>query len=92
MQSRLPSSLPNQLPSSSHVNPESEVVERLASFPDRYASPDLLSQRRAFFKRLVDLTEQDGEVLNSAPQVSKSAIDLFRLYHAVMKRGGFEKV
>lgn len=49
-------------------------------------------ERRAFFERLIAINAQHGEQLTAPPQVSKSTIDLHRLYIAVRRRGGFEQV
>jgi hypothetical protein len=67
-------------------------VERLVAIPDAFVPPEFIIQRREFFKQLVWINEQEGEPLTAPPQVSKATVDLFKLYHAVMKRGGFEKV
>uniref|UniRef100_A0A914I9K1 ARID domain-containing protein n=1 Tax=Globodera rostochiensis TaxID=31243 RepID=A0A914I9K1_GLORO len=71
-----------------------EAVEKLVmqlANTKQQLTADLVHERRLFFERLVLLNEQQGEVLSGPPQVSKSTVDLFSLYFAVKKKGGFEK-
>lgn len=51
-----------------------------------------MPERKAFFERLVQSLHERGETLSAPPQVSKTIVDLHRLYIAVRKRGGFENV
>lgn len=51
-----------------------------------------MPERRVFFERLVQSLHERGETLNAPPQVSKTIVDLHRLYVAVRRRGGFEYV
>jgi hypothetical protein len=60
--------------------------------PKQQQTPDMIYQRRLFYERLVLLNEQQGEILTGPPQVSKSTVDLYALYHSVKQKGGFEKV
>lgn len=72
-----------------------EAVEKLVmqmANPKQQIVPELVHERRVFFERLVLLNEQQGEILSGPPQVSKSTVDLYSLYFAVKKKGGFEKV
>lgn len=68
-----------------------KLVMQLAN-PKQQLTPELVYERRLFYERLVLLNEQRGEILSAPPQVSKSTVDLFALFFAVKKRGGFEKV
>uniref|UniRef100_A0A1I7S0W1 ARID domain-containing protein n=1 Tax=Bursaphelenchus xylophilus TaxID=6326 RepID=A0A1I7S0W1_BURXY len=68
-----------------------EAVEKLVGVPTELVPPSVMPQRRDFFEQLVLLNEQHNETLNAPPQVSKSPVDLHRLYIAVRKAGGFKK-
>ena len=80
-------------PSSKHPPPynRQEVLEKLlpTTVP---IEPELMQQRREFFENILTLAEQAGEPMTAAPQVSKTPIDLHRLYKACSERGGFEQV
>lgn len=69
-----------------------DAVEKLVNACHSPPSPHVLSERRVFFERLVQLLSGSAETLTAPPQVSKSVVDLYRLYYAVRKRGGFEQV
>ncbi|KAI6178161.1 ARID domain-containing protein [Aphelenchoides besseyi] len=70
-----------------------EAVEKLVGQPSDMVPPQAIPQRRNFFEQLVLLNDQQGkEPLTAAPQVSKTTVDLHRLYIAVRRRGGFEQV
>jgi hypothetical protein len=69
-----------------------EAVEKLVGVPSELVPYHTIPQRREFFERLVLLNDEQGEQLTAPPQVSKSSIDLHRLYIAVRRKGGFEQV
>ncbi|KAI6182953.1 hypothetical protein M3Y97_00435700 [Aphelenchoides bicaudatus] len=71
---------------------QKEAVEKLVGVPNEMVPVHTIPQRREFFEKLVLLNDEQGEQLTAPPQVSKSPIDLHRLYIAVRKRGGFEQV
>ena len=52
----------------------------------------MVMERRKFFDMLLTLNENNPEPLTGPPQVSKSVVDLHRLYLAVKEKGGFETV
>jgi len=52
----------------------------------------MVPERRKFFDLLLTLNENNPEPLSGPPQVSKSVVDLHRLYIAVRDKGGFETV
>lgn len=87
---------PNQYPqtNNSHLlKPgQKEAVEKLVGLPSEMNPPNCMPQRRDFFEQLVLLNEKNGESLTAPPQVSKSTVDLHRLYIAVRKAQGFKKV
>jgi hypothetical protein len=66
---------------------QKEAVEKLVGVPSDTIPPYSIPQRREFFEQLVLLNDEQGEPLTAPPQVSKSTIDLHRLYIAVRKRG-----
>ncbi len=67
------------------------IVERLTG-PYSNFPPELYAQRRSFYEALVQFCENRAHPINSQPTVSKQPVDLFKLYHAVKERGGFEAV
>jgi hypothetical protein len=71
---------------------QKEAVEKLVGVPSETVPLHSIPQRREFFEKLVLINDEQGEQLTAPPQVSKSPIDLHRLYIAVRKRGGFEQV
>ncbi|EJD75540.1 CBR-LSS-4 protein, partial [Loa loa] len=68
------------------------IVDRLVGPVTAMNPQHIMPERRAFFEKLVQFCEQQGEPITQVPQVSKQTVDLHRLYLAVMKRGGFEQV
>ncbi|XP_074642746.1 AT-rich interactive domain-containing protein 1A-like isoform X2 [Tubulanus polymorphus] len=48
--------------------------------------------RRMFLDRYFALLEEKGIVLNSIPMISKTQVDLYKLYHSVRIRGGLLEV
>lgn len=49
-------------------------------------------ERRAFIDKLISFNEKNGIKLNTCPHISKTLIDLFKLYNYVKERGGFTEV
>ncbi|CAD5207380.1 unnamed protein product [Bursaphelenchus okinawaensis] len=87
---------PQQYPPSANAHllkpVQREAVDKLVGVPTELVPPSVMPQRRDFFEQLVLLNEQHNETLTAPPQVSKSPVDLHRLYIAVRKAGGFKKV
>jgi hypothetical protein len=71
---------------------QKEAVEKLVGIPSEFVPHHAIPQRREFFEQLVLINNEQGEQLTAPPQVSKSSIDLHRLYIAVRRKGGFENV
>lgn len=46
-------------------------------------------ERKIFLDKLVQFNSENGVTLNSCPHISKSLIDLYKLYLYVKERGGF---
>lgn len=69
-----------------------DSVDKLVGVPNAEILPHMLPERRVFYERLVKLNEAHGENLNAPPQVSKTTVDLYKLYTAVRRRGGFIQV
>lgn len=88
---QIPPYIPTQL---THMlkSSQKEAVEKLVGVPSEMVPVHTIPQRREFFERLVLLNDEQGEQLTAPPQVSKSAVDLHRLYIAVRRKGGFEQV
>ena len=62
-----------------------EVLNRLCDFGDE-------SDRRAFLEKLFQFMEDKGSPITVVPAISKTPIDLYRLYHLVKDRGGLWEV
>jgi hypothetical protein len=79
--------------SAKHAPPPTreEVLEKLCHTNDQIG-PEMIMQRRAFFETVMTICERDGEALTGPPQVSKSPIDLHKLYLKVKEKGGWEQV
>src|SRR4051812_42885479 len=90
-QGQIPPYIPTQL--THMLKPaQKEAVEKLVGVPSEMVPLHTIPQRREFFEKLVLVNDEQGEQLTAPPQVSKSPIDLHRMYIAVRKRGGFEQV
>ena len=48
--------------------------------------------RRAFLDKLISFNDKHGIKMNTCPHISKTLIDLFKLYNHVKDRGGFADV
>uniref|UniRef100_A0A914EAF1 ARID domain-containing protein n=1 Tax=Acrobeloides nanus TaxID=290746 RepID=A0A914EAF1_9BILA len=91
--SSTPSSTSAQHSSSNHPPKltRQEILEKLVNEPAPIP-PEMVPERRKFFDLLLTLNENNPEPLSGPPQVSKSVVDLHRLYIAVRDKGGFETV
>ncbi|MCP9261067.1 ARID/BRIGHT DNA binding domain protein [Dirofilaria immitis] len=87
----VPANRPNTPTVNKRQDPTS-IVDRLVGPITAMNPQHIMPERRAFFEKLVQFCEQQGEPITQVPQVSKQTVDLHRLYLAVMKRGGFEQV
>ncbi|VDM91705.1 unnamed protein product [Litomosoides sigmodontis] len=87
----VPPNRPNTPTISKRQDPAS-IIDRLVGPITAMNPQHIMPERRAFFEKLVQFCEQQGEPITQVPQVSKQTVDLHRLYLAVMKRGGFEQV
>uniref|UniRef100_A0A915PJ96 ARID domain-containing protein n=1 Tax=Setaria digitata TaxID=48799 RepID=A0A915PJ96_9BILA len=87
----VPTNRPNTPTVSKRQDPTS-IIDRLVGPVTAMNPQHIMPERRAFFEKLVQFCEQQGEPITQVPQVSKQTVDLHRLYLAVMKRGGFEQV
>lgn len=88
--SNQPGQIPPYVPSrfSLMLKPsQKEAVDKLVGIPSDTIPPYSIPQRREFFEQLILINDEQGEQLTAPPQVSKSTIDLHRLYIAVRKRG-----
>ena len=48
--------------------------------------------RRPFIERVLTFLEESGQPVTSMPVISKTPIDLYKLYFCVRDKGGFEEV
>ncbi|KAL3998135.1 hypothetical protein ACH3XW_13800 [Acanthocheilonema viteae] len=87
----VPANRPNTPTVNKRQDPTS-IIDRLVGPVTAMNPQHIMPERRAFFEKLVQFCEQQGEPITQVPQVSKQTVDLHRLYLAVMKRGGFEQV
>ncbi|VDP14772.1 unnamed protein product [Onchocerca flexuosa] len=87
----VPTNRPNTPTVNKRQDPTS-IIDRLVGPVTAMNPQHIMPERRAFFEKLVQFCEQQGEPITQVPQVSKQTVDLHRLYLAVMKRGGFEQV
>jgi len=61
------------------------VLNRLAEMGDE-------RDRRPFLERLFAFMEENGTPIVSIPMISKTAVDLYRLYYLVREHGGMVEV
>ncbi|KAK6105329.1 hypothetical protein QQG55_19825 [Brugia pahangi] len=87
----VPANRPNT-PTVNKRQDSTSIIDRLVGPVTAMNPQHIMPERRAFFEKLVQFCEQQGEPITQVPQVSKQTVDLHRLYLAVMKRGGFEQV
>uniref|UniRef100_A0A0N5BZQ4 ARID domain-containing protein n=1 Tax=Strongyloides papillosus TaxID=174720 RepID=A0A0N5BZQ4_STREA len=80
-------------PSRGSLSP-GEVIHKLATtvYFNEELTADLLNERKSFFERLYKIGEKHKDVITAAPCISKTPVDLFRLWKGVLERGGFDTV
>ena len=49
-------------------------------------------ERKPFLDKLLAFLEEKGNPITTMPNISKTPVDLFRLYHCVREKGGFVQV
>lgn len=48
--------------------------------------------RRPFLERILAFLEESGQPVTALPIISKTPLDLYKLYFCVREKGGFEEV
>uniref|UniRef100_A0A0N5A5L8 ARID domain-containing protein n=1 Tax=Parastrongyloides trichosuri TaxID=131310 RepID=A0A0N5A5L8_PARTI len=71
-----------------------EVIQKLSTtvYFNEELTPELLNERKIFFERIYKIGEKHKDIITAAPCISKTPVDLFRLWKGVLDRGGFDTV
>lgn len=71
-----------------------EIIHKLATtvYFNEELTTELLNERKTFFERLYKIGEKHKDIITAAPCISKTPVDLFRLWKGVLERGGFDTV
>ncbi|KAK3733303.1 hypothetical protein RRG08_037095 [Elysia crispata] len=92
------SGVPRHVAHMAHLGPQHFTEE--PSSPGGLKSSDLSKlfemgpepDRRPFIERVLTFLEESGQPVTSMPVISKTPIDLYKLYFCVRDKGGFEEV